>query len=77
MVVTDSIIMFTVISLAFVEDGYSVGEERDSVSICVDSGVAGTLEVDLTVELRAEDGTACELHIPLSHSYQRVGRQSS
>ena len=53
-------IYFTVVSLAFVKDGYSV-EEGDSVSICVDSGVVGTFEVDLTVELRAEDGTACEL----------------
>ena len=53
-------IHFTVVSLAFVKDGYSV-EEGDSVSICVDSGVVGTFEVDLTVELSAEEGTACEL----------------
>lgn len=38
-----------------------VNEENGSVSICVEL-VAIDFEADLTLNLSAQDGTACELH---------------
>ena len=54
---------FVVISDAqvqFVEDMYTGNEEAGSIEVCIDSGVSGNFEMDLTVSLVAFDGTASE-----------------
>ena len=47
-------------NVSFVMTEYSVAEDAGSVSVCVDSGVTGGFQADLTVSLSATDGTACE-----------------
>ena len=41
-------------------ENYTVGEENGTVSVCVDSGVRDGFETVLTVNLRAQNGTACK-----------------
>lgn len=57
--------MYTVLidaEVRFVMEEYSVDEESGSVSVCVESGVMGGFETALTVNLTAQEGTACELY---------------
>ena len=47
-------------------DGYSVNEDAGAVKVCIDSGVTGGFQANLTVTLNTTDGTACELFL---HSF--------
>ena len=54
---------FAVVSDAqvqFVEDMYVGNEEAGNIEVCIDSGVSGNFEIDLTVSLVTMDGTAGE-----------------
>ena len=42
-------------------EDYTVIEDSGSVSVCVETGALGGFETALTVNLTAQDGTACEL----------------
>ena len=45
----------------FAIESYEVNEEAGSVSICVESGVTGAFQAELTVTFSAIDGKASEL----------------
>ena len=55
----DSISLFADSVVVMVNSSQSVNEDDGSVSVCVDSGITGSLQTELLVTIAASVGSAC------------------